>query len=117
MSRWLLAFALAVLSAAALARADEPPPPPEKSELDLFALDSQLEQQVVSSTKSEQRTAQAPATITVIGAEEIQQRGYTSLADILRAVPGFYDVYDLVTHNIGVRGINGGARASGSVLK
>jgi len=112
-----LAFALALLSSlpGLPARADEPPP--EKSELDLFALDSQLEQQVVSSTKTEQRTAQAPATITVIGAEEIQQRGYTSLADILRAVPGFYDVYDLVTHNIGVRGINGGARASGSVIK
>jgi iron complex outermembrane receptor protein len=92
-------------------------PPAEKSELDLFALDSQLEQQFVSSTKTEQRSAEAPAVITVITSDEIQARGYSSLSEVLRAVPGFYDVYDLVSHNIGVRGINGGARASGSVIK
>ena len=36
---------------------------------------------------------------------------------MLRTVPGFYDVHDLVTHNVGVRGVNGGARASGNVIK
>ena len=35
------------------------------------------------------------------------------MADVLRTVPGFYDVYDLVSHDVGVLGINGG----GSVLK
>lgn len=80
-------------------------------------LDSQLNQLVVSSTKSEQRANQAPAVVTVINAEEIRARGYTSIADVLRVVPGFYDVYDLSTHNVGIRGINGGARASGNVLK
>jgi iron complex outermembrane receptor protein len=32
-------------------------------------------------------------------------------------VPGFYDVYDGTTHNVGIRGINGGENASGNVVK
>jgi iron complex outermembrane receptor protein len=32
-------------------------------------------------------------------------------------MPGFYDVYDLVRHNFGIRGINGGMGASGNVIK
>lgn len=83
-------------------------------DLDLEAL---LELPTVSSAKVEQRAAQAAAVVTVVTAEELRSRGYTCIADALRVVPGFYDVYDQVTHNVGVRGINGGARASGNVLK
>src|SRR6266542_6837731 len=78
---------------------------------DLFAI------RVRVATKTELESAHTPAVVTIIGADEIQARGYTSLADVLRAVPGFYDVYDGVTHNIGVRGINGGQNASGNVIK
>jgi iron complex outermembrane receptor protein len=80
-------------------------------------LEAQLDQMVISITKTKQRAEKAPAVITVVNAEEIQARGYRSLADVLRTVPGFYDVYDLATHNVGVRGVNGGARASGNVIK
>ncbi len=80
-------------------------------------LESQLNEMVVSSTKTAQRATQAPAVITVIKADEIQARGYTSLADVLRSVPGFYDIYDFTTHNVGIRGVNGGVRASGNVVK
>ena len=94
---------------------------PDETGFDLIEamveLDSQLTGMVVSSTKRAQRASQTPAVITVVSADEIQARGYTSLADVLRSVPGFYDVYDLVNHNMGVRGINGGARASGNVIK
>jgi outer membrane receptor protein involved in Fe transport len=89
----------------------------QESELQIFQLETQLEQSVVSSTKSEQRSAEAPAVITVVTSDEIRDRGYTSLAEILRWVPGFYDVYDGVTHNVGVRGINGGIDASGDLIK
>ena len=80
-------------------------------------LESLLDIEVTTSTKSRQRGASAPAVITVITGDEMRARGYTSLADALRQVPGFYDVYDLVQHNVGVRGINGGPRAGGNVLK
>ena len=92
-----------------------------QEEQDLVAamaeLESQLNELVISSTKTAQRATQAPAVITVIKADEIQARGYTSLADVLRSVPGFYDIYDLATHNVGIRGVTGGVRASGNVLK
>jgi len=72
---------------------------------------------VVTSGKISQRISEAPSVITVIQAEEIETRGYTSLADVLRTVPGFYDVYDMAFHNVGIRGISPGARASGSQVK
>jgi outer membrane receptor for ferrienterochelin and colicin len=72
---------------------------------------------VTTATKSAQTTRRAPAVITVIRREDIHARGYRSVAEVLRTVPGFYDVYDLATHNIGVRGVSGGARASGNVIK
>jgi iron complex outermembrane receptor protein len=98
-------------------RAQEPEAPPPSSERELFNLESQFEQLVATSTKTTQRAAETPAVVTVVSADEIQQRGYTSLAEVLRAIPGFYDVYDHVHHNIGVRGINGGEDAAGNVIK
>src|SRR5687768_10973816 len=65
---------------------------------------SQLDEAVSLSTKTAQRAAQTPAVVTVISSAEIRARGYSNLAEALRAVPGFYDVYDLVSHNVGVRG-------------
>jgi len=83
----------------------------------LLETENQLNQIVVTSTKTARRAASAPSIVTVITAEEIAARGYGTVAEALRTVPGFYDVYDLALHNVGVRGINGGARAAGSALK
>ena len=80
-------------------------------------MESQLKEMVVSTTRTAIRASQSPAVITVVTAEEIQTRGLSDLAAILRTVPGFYDVADLTTHNVGVRGVNGGLRASGNVIK
>ena len=55
--------------------------------------------------------------VTVITSDELHARGYTSLAEVIRTVPGFYDVYDLATHNVGVRGVSGGARAMSNIIK
>jgi outer membrane receptor for ferrienterochelin and colicins len=119
----LLAWTTTVAAQEPTTTSPPPPPPPpaaapaQSSELELFSLESQMEQSVSTSTKTEQRAAQTPAVVTVVTAEEIQARGYTCLADVLRAIPGFYDAYDLVHHNIGVRGINGGENAAGNVIK
>lgn len=89
----------------------------ELARLGEMSLKELLDQPVVSSTKVKQRRGRAPAVVTVISRAEIRRRGWTSLAELLRAVPGLYDIHDLSSHNFGVRGINGGARASGNVLK
>ena len=120
-SRALSLAALLALGSPALAQGLDPAADPAEAGDDLLDfmvdLETQLNQTVVSSTKTAQRATRAPAVVTVITSEEIRARGYLSLAEVLRVVPGFYDVYDLHTHNVGVRGINGGARASGSILK
>jgi len=111
-------LALLVAPAASGQQTDQRPEGlPDNGEEELLELGYQLEQQVVSSTKSEERAVQTPAVVTVITGDEMRARGYTCLADALRWVPGFYDVDDLVTHNVGVRGINGGVGAAGDVVK
>jgi iron complex outermembrane receptor protein len=75
------------------------------------------EEMVSTAALKQQRVVEAPSIVFIITGDEIRARGYASLAEALRTVPGFYDVYDLVTHNIGIRGINGGQNASGDVLK
>jgi iron complex outermembrane receptor protein len=105
-------------SPAAPAAAEAPPAEPEidLGELEKLSLEELLEVKVVTG-KVAQRAAEVPAVITVIKADEIQARGYQSLADVLREVPGFYDVSDLVSHDVGIRGINVGTRSAGSLLK
>jgi outer membrane receptor for ferrienterochelin and colicins len=52
----------------------------------------------------QQKVTNAPASITVITADEIQRYGYRTLADILRNVPGFYVTYDRNYSYLGERG-------------
>src|SRR5215467_14632695 len=50
--------------------------------------------QVYSASKHMQSASEAPSSVTVVTADEIQAYGYRNLADILRSVPGFYITYD-----------------------
>lgn len=113
-----LALGLGLLGLSlAQAHAQEDESLENKQAIEDFDLEALLSQPVTTATKSESTAEMTPAVVTVISAQEIQTRGLRSLAEILASVPGFYDIYDLNTHNIGVRGVNGGARASGNVLK
>jgi outer membrane receptor for ferrienterochelin and colicins len=118
----LIAKTLASPLSARAQSADPQPTAPPIADITELSLEdilngSQLDEAVTLSTKTAQRAAQTPAVVTVISSAEIRTRGYSNLAEVLRAVPGFYDVYDLVSHNVGVRGINGGPRAAGNVIK
>lgn len=59
---------------------------------------------VYSASKRTQNSSDAPSSVTVITADEIQKYGYRSLAEILESVRGFYVTYDRDYSFVGVRG-------------
>lgn len=95
----------------------EPDEGDDLQDIEDIDLEDLLNQKVTTATKTETTAEKTPAVVTVITAKEIRARGLRNLAQVLSSVPGFYNVYDLHSHNFGVRGINGGPRARGNVIK
>src|ERR1700722_6186634 len=68
--------------------------PANLGDLSLEAL-MQIEVPVVTgASKLEQKTPAAPASVTIIGADDIKKYGDRTLADVLASVPGFNVSYD-----------------------
>jgi len=61
---------------------------------------------VTGVSKFEQKSTDAPSSVTVITADEIKRYGYRTLADVLQSVQGFYVSYDRNYAFLGARGIN-----------
>lgn len=59
---------------------------------------------VYSASKHLQSTADAPSSVTLITADEIQQHGYRTLGDILQTVRGFFVTDDRNYSTVGIRG-------------
>jgi outer membrane receptor protein involved in Fe transport len=59
---------------------------------------------VYTASKHLQSGTDAPSSVTVITADEIQKHGYRTLADILQTVRGFFVTYDRNYSSLGVRG-------------
>lgn len=62
--------------------------------------------EVTTASKFSQKAAEAPASVTVITADEIKIYGYRNLADILSGVRGLYTSNDRNYEYVGVRGFN-----------
>ena len=53
-----------------------------------------------------QKVTEAPSSVTIITADDIERYGYRTLADILRSVRGFYITNDRNYSYLGVRGFS-----------
>src|SRR4051794_24910587 len=101
---WVLAATAAIVGAASaqpepsfLEPHESAQSPLGKEEMEEMSLAELMEVKIptaVTATKDEESVDRAPAVVSVITAAQIQARGYRSLAQLLRAIPGFYDVYD-----------------------
>ena len=84
--------------------AQDAPPPPNligMSIEDLLKIDIDS---VYGASGYKQKVTEAPASITIITADDIRKYGYRTLADILQSVPGFYVSYDRNYSYLGIRG-------------
>jgi outer membrane receptor for ferrienterochelin and colicins len=80
-----------------------------RTELDKLSIEDLAKLKVDSvygASKFLQKAADAPASISVVTAEEIQKHGYRTLADVLRNVRGFYVINDRDYTYVGIRGVS-----------
>ncbi len=61
---------------------------------------------VTGAAKHEQTALQAPSSVTVVTADEIRRYGYTTLADVMRGVRGFYVTNNRNYSFVGTRGFS-----------
>ena len=81
----------------------------ERSSSIELSLDSLLNTRISAASKYEQRAAEAPASVTIITADDIRQFGYRNLEEALEGVRGFYVSND---HNYPYLGARGFGRPS-----
>src|SRR5579872_3491134 len=92
----LLAFCIFFLSIAHRAEAEDPGAAPKRLDLTQVSIEALMQMDVPkisSASKFEQKQTEAPASVTVISAEETKLYGYRTLADVLDSVQGFHVSY------------------------
>ncbi|MBI2409026.1 MAG: TonB-dependent receptor [Gemmatimonadetes bacterium] len=67
-------------------------------------LDSLLQTPISAASRYAQTAAEAPASMTIVTAEEIQRFGYRTLGQVLQRIPSFYLASDRNYTYVGVRG-------------
>jgi len=80
--------------------------PSDLTEISLEALMELEVPMVFGASKVEQKSTEAPSSVTIITAEEIKRYGYRTLADVLQSVQGFHVSYDRNYAFLGARGVS-----------
>src|SRR5437762_2031417 len=80
--------------------------PPDLTELPLEALLEIEVPKVYGVSRVEQKSKEAPASVTVVTADEIKKQGRRTLADVLQSVQGFNVSYDRNYSFLGARGVS-----------
>jgi outer membrane receptor for ferrienterochelin and colicins len=99
-------LALSLALGAPAAEVSPTPKPPDLTELPLEALMNLEVPKVYAASKIEQDETQAPASVTIVTADEIKKYGQRTLADVLRSVQGFNISYDRNYAFLGARGLS-----------
>jgi len=100
--------ALGLLLAFSTLGAEPAPPskPRDLSKMDIADLMEIEVPKVVSASKFEQRVSEAPASVSIVTADEFKKFGYRTLAEALQTLQGFHVSYDRNYAFLGTRGLN-----------
>jgi outer membrane receptor protein involved in Fe transport len=82
------------------------PPPAAAQSAPAERLDQLLSVRVSTASRLDNTAMRAPASVTVITAEDIARFGYRTLGEVLRSLAGFYLSYDRNYVYVGVRGFS-----------
>ncbi len=92
---------------------------PQKDTIDIFnlSIEDLMSIKVISPTKTQETIENVPAVLEIITDKDIEKYGFTTLQEALERVTGLFITYDYVSHNISMRGINSGKKASSRTIK
>jgi outer membrane receptor for ferrienterochelin and colicins len=101
----LIAAMISFGSTAAIAQ-DKADPLQKPSAVDDLSLEQLVNVNIFTASKRWQTIVEAPASISIVTADEIQKHGYRTMAEILRSMRGIYIGNDRNYSFIGVRGVS-----------